>query len=519
MLAADYKLVTYGKGTYSILINSNTPESKITVSTSSNLNIRRSLRIVALPDGMLNQLTNIELNSRILPKGINQRTHRPIPHALEIMFHPLDHNSPLKRASLGRRPHLVIIPELKHRLGRDVRNLERREDFRNCEFTTLFLGDALHDTRKRNLETAGEIEVEVLLDNPGDAALAGLRVDTDDSLVRRPEILGVDGEIWHIPYPVIPGALHRKALLDSILVRPRKGGKDEVSGVRMTRVNRQITAFSVDAHDGREIGKVDARFDALGVEIEGEGDEVDVPGSFAVAKEDALDTVCTGHLREFTGGDGAPTIVVGVETDAAFLALGDVCAKVFDLIGIYVWRRHFHCRGKIKDDGVIHRRFPRRLDGIANFYGKVGFGGGERFGRVLVDPVGIRIRVLCDVSHILCTPHSKFNRLLLGVVEDNLAEARTGGVVEVNDGFFCTADGLDRSFYQFFAARREDLDGDVVRDCAGGLDETADKVEFGLRGRGKGHFDFLVAAFYEHLKVPPLLLTVHWVDQGLIAVS
>lgn len=112
---------------------------------------------------------------------------------------------------------------------------------------------------------------------------------------------------------------------------PRKGGEDELSSPRVSRVNSEVVALRDGIDDIVEVGEVELRGNALGVKVEGEGDDVDVAGALAVPEEAALDAVGSGHEAEFGGGDSGSSVVVGVEGDDTAVTVGDVLAEVLDL--------------------------------------------------------------------------------------------------------------------------------------------------------------------------------------------
>ena len=115
------------------------------------------------------------------------------------------------------------------------------------------------------------------------------------------------------------------------LVGSREGGKDELSGPRVARVHGDVVALCDGVDDMIEVRKVEFGRDALGIQVEREGDNVDVPSALAVAKEAALDAVRAGHEAEFGRGDTRAAVVVRVERDDAAVAVADVLAKVLNL--------------------------------------------------------------------------------------------------------------------------------------------------------------------------------------------
>ena len=84
--------------------------------------------------------------------------------------------------------------------------------------------------------------------------------------------------------------------------------------------------------------------------------------------------------------------------------------------------------------------------------------------------------------------------------------------------FFAPLHGLEGALDQFGPALGQDLDRDAVRNGAA-LDDRADEVEIGLRGRGKGDLDLLEPHIDEELEHAVLALDAHRLDQRLVAVA
>lgn len=78
-------------------------------------------------------------------------------------------------------------------------------------------------------------------------------------------------------------------------------------------MDRELVALGDGVGNGGEVGEVDTGRDALGVEIESKGDEVDVTRPLAIAEETALDAVATGEESELCSGDAGAAVIVRVE--------------------------------------------------------------------------------------------------------------------------------------------------------------------------------------------------------------
>jgi hypothetical protein len=98
-------------------------------------------------------------------------------------------------------------------------------------------------------------------------------------------------------------------------MRAAEGGEHEFAGVGLARRDLEARAALVDLADVVDVAEVEARVDAVRVEVQGDGDDIEVAGALAVAEERALDAVGAGEQAEFGGGDAGAAVVVGVERD------------------------------------------------------------------------------------------------------------------------------------------------------------------------------------------------------------
>jgi len=88
----------------------------------------------------------------------------------------------------------------------------------------------------------------------------------------------------------------------------------------------------------------------------------------------------------------------------------------------------------------------------------------------------------------------------------------------VNDGLLGPLEGLDGAPDEVLSAGRQDLEPNIVGYGSRGLDQAPGEVEVGLRCRGEGHLNLLVAKIAQQAEVLPLLVSVHGVNQALVAV-
>ena len=83
--------------------------------------------------------------------------------------------------------------------------------------------------------------IEILLQHPCDAALAGLRVDADQPLKLAAKIGRINMEIRHLPaHPEAIGCFGKlvHALIDCILMRSGKGGEGIAARIGLAIINR-----------------------------------------------------------------------------------------------------------------------------------------------------------------------------------------------------------------------------------------------------------------------------------------
>ena len=61
--------------------------------------------------------------------------------------------------------------------------------------------------------------------------------------------------------------------------------------------------------------KIQTRIDALAMEIQPQGDEIDIAGALAIAEQTTFDPVGARHHRQFGGGHGSAAVIVGMDAD------------------------------------------------------------------------------------------------------------------------------------------------------------------------------------------------------------
>src|SRR4051812_42894506 len=119
-------------------------------------------------------------------------------------------------------------------------------------------------------------------------------------------------------------------------MRAREGREDKLAGVWVARMDRQSIAMLGDLFQRLDIRDIKAGIDSLREHIQGEGDDIDIAGTLAVAEQTALYAVRTGHHAKFSRSDGGAPIIVRVKRQDNRVPSFYVAGEPFDLVGINV---------------------------------------------------------------------------------------------------------------------------------------------------------------------------------------
>ena len=148
----------------------------------------------------------------------------------------------------------------------------------------------------------------------------------------------------------------------------------------------------IDGHTVRElvhpahlvyVAHVEHRVDALGEQVQGDCDQVNVAGSLAVAEQSALDAVSTGHEAHLRGGHCCAAVVVRMQRQKHRGPVADHVVELLDHVGVEIRCRHLHRGGQIEDQRILFCWFEDIHDGFANLNSEVRLGAGVALGAVL----------------------------------------------------------------------------------------------------------------------------------------
>ncbi len=460
-----------------------------------------------------------QINAEIGRQRIDEAVDRTGTLALDplhfALVHDLGSNDAHALEVAGRIG--VVINEFQTRIG--LRHVALHEALINAlggQFHALLVGDALNVLAKLHLQIARQVQAVILLQDIGDATLAGLRVDADDRLVGSADILRIDRQIGHFPDGVIGDLDRLHALVDRILMRAGKGSIDQFADIRVTLGDRHFVGIFVDGLDALDIGAIQFRVHALSIHVQRQRHHVHIARALAIAKQRAFDTVGTRHQAEFGGGNARAAVIVRMQRDDDIFAVVDIAAHPFDLVGIDVGRRHFHGGGQIQDQLVIGGRLHHVDDGVADVQCHFQLRAGKAFRRIFE---AITAASLCrHVGDHLRRIDGNLLDAVDVLAEDHAALQFAGGVVEMDDGVLGTFQRLEGAGDQFRAALHQHLQRYVIRHISL-FHAPAGKVEIRLRGGWKTDFDFLETHVQQQLEHARLAIMTHRIDQRLIAVT
>ena len=377
------------------------------------------------------------------------------------------------------------------------------------------IGFTLNHLAELDLHPAWQADAIFLFQQVSDAAFAGLAVDPNHRLVAATDIGRVDWQVRHFPQSI--RLLLAETLADGVLVRARERGVHQVADIRMAWVNRNLIALFDDFAHAVDVREVQLRVDALGVEVECHSHQIDVTGALTVTEQATFNAIGASHQAQLSGRNPCAAVVVGVQADQHAVTAIDIAAKPLDLVGVYVGCSHFNGCWQVEDDFVLRCRVPDLDHRVAHFLGELELGRAEGLWRIFERPLGFRL-LGCELDEQLGGADCDLFHACFVLVEDNAAERRRGGVIQVNNGFLCPAQGFERTRDQVLTTLGQHLNGGVVRDVVA-FDQGADEVKVGLRGGRERRFDFFDADADQGLPETQFLDRIHRLDQRLVTVA
>ena len=458
---------------------------------------------------------------------VDERGQRPVALAANLGLRSVDLDGGLDdvRAAVGFRSDHPLADALQRPDRRQVLVGEGVPHLLAGDLATLTVGDLLDHLAELDLQTPRQHQSVVGLHDVGHPALTGLGVHPDHGLVGAADILGVDGQIRHLPEDVLDigvslvrGDFHRvQALVDGVLMAAGERRVHQVSAVGVPLGHRQLIAVLDGASDLVDVGEVDLRVHPAGEQVQAQGHQADVAGALAVAEQAALDPVGTGLETQFGCGDSGSAVVVGVQAQDDRIPSRQVAAHPLDRVGVDVRGGHLHGRGQVDDQRPLRGGLQYVAHRVTDLQGVLQLGARVGLRRVLVTPPGAGVFGLFFQALPGAVGGDLLDLVAVGP-EDHPPLQDRGGVVEVHDHVRRAVAGLEGPLDQLRSALGQHLDGDVVGNRAL-LDDFANEVEIGLAGRREANLDLLVAHLHQQVEHTSFASRTHGVDQRLVAVT
>ena len=282
-------------------------------------------------------------------------------------------------------------------------------------------------------------------------------------------------------------------------------------------MNRQLIAILHHFHDPFHLREAELRRNPLAVEVHGQGDQTDVTGTLTVAEQTAFYAVGAGHHRQLRAGNAGPPVIMRMNANADIGPAGEMAAEKLNLVSVNV-------RGTDLDGGWQvdnHRSLCAGLPDIryrfADSQGKFRFGKAEGCRGVFILPAGLRL-LFTLLANQASGAGCQLNDLRFIHPENQLAEQRGGGVVQMDSGAMGAAQRFKGSQDKIFSRLGQHLDGDIFWN-APFLNQLADEVEVGLRCRGEGDFNPFKSALQQQIPELQLTCAVHRFGQRLVAIA
>jgi hypothetical protein len=105
-----------------------------------------------------------------------------------------------------------------------------------------------------------------------------------------------------------PLLIRLESLLDRVLMTPAESGEDEFSCVRMSRVDGETGTFGDGIRDGEDIAEIQFRSDPLGIQVQSQSHEINVPRSFSVPEHSSFDSIGSCKDTQLGSRNGASWI-------------------------------------------------------------------------------------------------------------------------------------------------------------------------------------------------------------------
>src|SRR6202051_1224948 len=209
----------------------------------AQFDVRNRGRVGAGADGVLVIMFDDEIDGELAAQRFDERLDRAAPSSAEPSLRPVFGKRRVDRDGAGAVVDNVIALEIERPARREVLALERGPYFGRRNLTAARLREILNHATEFNLQVPWHVEPVVGAQDVRDAALAGLAVDANDRFIGAADILRIDRQVGNLPRLLGGRRPRGPALLDRVLMRPRKRREHQFATVGMTFVDRQPVAM------------------------------------------------------------------------------------------------------------------------------------------------------------------------------------------------------------------------------------------------------------------------------------
>src|SRR5690606_17303104 len=209
--------------------------------------------------------------------------------------------------------------------------------------------------------------------------------------------------------------------------------------------NGQLVAVLDASTNFIDVGEVETGVYTLRIEVEREGNQVDVASALAITKETTFDSVGSCHHGKLRGSNRSTAVIVRVHAQDDGVAMLQVAVHPLDLICIQIRRRGFNGGRKVEDHFPVGCRSPLFGNRVANLFGELRLGCAEDFGRILQYPFSFRVLSRQALNRLGATDGDLLD-LFLAHVEHDATEGGSHGIVQMHDDSTGTGSRLDTAF-------------------------------------------------------------------------
>ena len=256
---------------------------------------------------------------------------------------------------------------------------------------------------------------------------------------------------------------------------------------------------------------------ALGVQIHGQSHQIHITGALTITKQTTLYPCRTRQLCQLRRRHARTPVIVRVHTDGGmWVDLQDIYHG-FNLIGIHIWRIHFHRGRQIQYQGKFNARLPFRHHRLANLSAEIQFRHAKCFRRIFQRPMcfGMLQTPCLDLPY---RRHSQVPHLLSRHLKYLFTKHRRGGIVYMHNGLLGPKQRCHSARYQFRPRLRNHLYAHIIGNVIA-FNQITHKIKIRLRGRRKCHLNFFKTNLHQILKILSLTRPIHRIGQRLIAIA